>query len=216
LKASPFHRDPLKELAAACRKNDVKLGFYYSQGQDWNNGGSVMSGRKWDPAQQHSMDDYIDTVAVPQLKEILTGYGEFPAVLWFDTPSDINRDRAAKLAVVLKLKPGIIVNNRLGAGYRGDTETPEQTIPATGFKDRDWETCMTMNDTVVFTERDSGTAGAPVVYSGVPGEEAFISGGSRLQLAWTPYRDGMMQAWVPAGLDADQLFVNGRRQQMAI
>ena len=48
---------------------------------------------------------------------------------------------------LLKLKPGIIHNNRLGGGFRGDTETPEQEIPATGFKGRDWETCMTMNDT---------------------------------------------------------------------
>ena len=29
----------------------------------------------------------------------------------------------------------------------GDTETPEQDIPATGYPGRDWETCMTMNDT---------------------------------------------------------------------
>lgn len=70
-------------------------------------------------------------------------------------------------------------------------------------------------DTVVFTEQDSGSAHAPVVYSSVPGEEAVISGGSRLQLAWTPYRDGIMQARVPAGLDTDQLFVNGQRQHMA-
>ena len=48
---------------------------------------------------------------------------------------------------LLKLQPGIITNNRLGGGYRGDTETPEQYIPATGYPGRDWETCMTMNDT---------------------------------------------------------------------
>ena len=48
---------------------------------------------------------------------------------------------------LLKLKPGIIHNNRLGGGYKGDTETPEQFIPATGYPGRDWETCMTMNDT---------------------------------------------------------------------
>ena len=146
VKASHFHRDPLKELAAACRKQDIKLGFYYSQAQDWNNGGSECSGR-WDPAQRHNMDDYIEKVAVPQVKELLTGYGEFPAVLWWDTDCDMNRSRAAKLDELLKLKPGIIVNNRLGGGFAGDTETPEQTIPPTGFKDRDWETCMTMNDT---------------------------------------------------------------------
>jgi alpha-L-fucosidase len=56
---------------------------------------------------------------------------------------------------LLKLKPGIIHNNRLGGGYNGDTETPEQTIPATGFKGRDWETCMTMNDTWGFKSYDN-------------------------------------------------------------
>ncbi len=147
VKATPFKRDPLKELAAACRKEGLRLGFYYSQAQDWNNGGSECSGL-WDPAQKHDMDDYIDKVAVPQVKEILTDYGPgIPAVLWWDTPCDMNPERAAKLIGLLKLKPGIIHNNRLGGGFPGDTETPEQEIPATGFKGRDWETCMTMNDT---------------------------------------------------------------------
>jgi alpha-L-fucosidase len=139
-------RDPLRELAAACRKYGIKLGFYYSQAQDWVNGGSA-SGGKWDPAQNRSMDDYIDKVAVPQVRELLTRYGEFPAVIWWDTPIGMNRERADKLIALLKLKPGIIQNNRLGGGYRGDTETPEQFIPATGMPGRDWETCMTMNDT---------------------------------------------------------------------
>jgi alpha-L-fucosidase len=81
------------------------------------------------------------------VKEILTHYGEFPAVLWWDTPVDMNKERAEKLLPLLKLKTGIIHNNRLGGGYKGDTETPEQFIPATGYAGRDWETCMTMNDT---------------------------------------------------------------------
>jgi len=45
VQASPFGRDPLKELAAACKKNGIKLGFYYSQAQDWNNGGSGATAR---------------------------------------------------------------------------------------------------------------------------------------------------------------------------
>jgi len=146
VKATPFGRDPLKELAAACRKYGVKLGFYYSQAQDWNNGGSAAGG-KWDPAQERNMDDYLDKVAVPQVKEILTQYGEFPAVLWWDTPTDMNKERAEKLLPLLKLKPGIIHNNRLGGGYKGDTETPEQRIPATGYPGRDFEVCMTINGT---------------------------------------------------------------------
>lgn len=146
VQATPYGQDVLKPLAAACRKYGVKLGFYYSQAQDWNNGGSECSG-SWDPAQKHDMDYYIDNVAAPQIKELLSNYGEFPAVLWWDTPCDMNQERAAKLIALLKLKPGIIHNNRLGGGFNGDTETPEQTIPATGFQGRDWETCMTMNDT---------------------------------------------------------------------
>ncbi len=153
--ASPFKRDPLKELAEACRKNGIKLGFYYSQAQDWNNGGSASRG-KWDPAQEHDMDDYINKIAVPQVRELLTNYGEFPAVLWWDTPVDMNKERAAKLdAVVKQLKPNIITNNRLQRpDYPGDTETPEQFIPAKGFPGRDWETCMTMNGTWGFKKDD--------------------------------------------------------------
>jgi alpha-L-fucosidase len=145
-KASPFGRDPLKELAAACRKYGIRLGFYYSQAQDWNNPGGAAAGGHWDPAQNGSMDDYIKNVAVPQVREILTHYGKI-SVLWWDTPIDMNKERAAELISVLKLQPGIIHNNRLGGGFRGDTETPEQYVPATGFPGRDWETCMTMNDT---------------------------------------------------------------------
>lgn len=145
--ATPWHHDPLQELAVACRKAGIKLGFYYSQAQDWNNGGAA-SGGKWDPAQEHSMDDYIDKTAVPQVKELLTNYGEFPTVLWWDTPRDMNPERAKKLYdTVEELRPGIIMNNRLGGGYNGDTETPEQHIPAQGYPGRDWETCMTINDT---------------------------------------------------------------------
>ena len=152
-KATPYGKDLLQPLAAACRKYSLKLGFYYSQAQDWNNGGSAAGG-KWDPAQQRSMDEYIDKIAVPQMKEILTQYGEFPAVLWWDTPTDMNKDRADKLIPLLRLKPGIIHNNRLGGGYKGDTETPEQYIPATGYPGRDWETCMTLNDTWGFKSYD--------------------------------------------------------------
>ncbi len=153
VQASPFGRDPLKELAAACRKYGLKLGFYYSQAQDWNNGGSAAGG-KWDKAQERNMDDYIDKVAVPQVREILSNYGEFPAVLWWETPTDMNQERAEKLLPLLRLKPGIIHNNRLGGGYKGDTETPEQFIPATGYPVRDWETCMTLNDTWGFKSYD--------------------------------------------------------------
>jgi len=144
--ATPFGRDPLKELADACRRHGLRLGFYYSQAQDWNNPGGAAAGGHWDPAQAGDMTDYIRRVAVPQVREILSNYGRI-AVLWWDTPVDMTKERADLLIPLLRLQPGIIHNNRLGGGYRGDTETPEQFVPATGYPGRDWETCMTMNDT---------------------------------------------------------------------
>ncbi|HYG33272.1 MAG TPA: alpha-L-fucosidase [Clostridia bacterium] len=153
VKASPFGRDPLKELAAACQKHGIKLGFYYSQAQDWSNIGGGVCGQHWDPTHAGGMDDYIRKVAVPQVREILSNYGPI-SVLWWDTPCEMNQERASELVQLLKLQPGIIHNNRLGGGYNGDTETPEQFIPATGFSNRDWETCMTMNDTWGFKSYD--------------------------------------------------------------
>jgi alpha-L-fucosidase len=155
VQATPYGKDPLKDLAAACHKYGLKLGFYYSQAQDWNNGGSA-SGGKWDPAQEHDMDDYIDKIAVPQVKEICSNYGEFPAVLWWDTHIGMNEERAQKLYdAVHALRPNIIMNNRLGGDFKGDTETPEQTIPANGYPGRDWETCMTMNHTWGYKSDDN-------------------------------------------------------------
>src|SRR6266568_481779 len=69
--------------------------------------------------------------------------------------------------------------------------------------------------TLVFSPEDSGTKKAPVTYAAFPGEEPVISGGIRLRLTWTPYRDGILMARVPAGLRSDQLFVNGKRQILA-
>ena len=44
------------------------------------------AGGHWDTAQEGDMDEYIDKIAVPQVKEILTNYGDDPAVIWWDTP----------------------------------------------------------------------------------------------------------------------------------
>ncbi len=69
--------------------------------------------------------------------------------------------------------------------------------------------------TLQFTAADSGTKAFPVVYAAAPGEEPVISGGQLLKLTWTPYRDGILQAKVPAGFATDQLFVNDALQVLA-
>lgn len=167
---TPYGKDVLDALANACRKHNMKLGFYYSQAQDWNNpGGSAArkvategwlnpdSARidaytaankgHWDPVQtSKTMDEYMEKVAIPQVRELMTRYGEV-AVLWWDTPTNMTDEYATKLQALLKLQPGIITNDRLKRpNFPGDTGTPEQKIPGQDELDgRDWETCMTMS-----------------------------------------------------------------------
>jgi alpha-L-fucosidase len=170
--ATPYGKDLLKPLAEACRKHGVKLGFYYSHAQDWCHPGGAAArrattegwanpdsaridaytaahGGHWDPAQTSKpMAQYIDEIAVPQVKELLSNYGDV-AVLWWDTPTDMTDEFAEKLNAQLKLQPHIITNDRLKRpNYPGDYLTPEQRIPKVGeIEGKDWETCMTMNGT---------------------------------------------------------------------
>lgn len=177
--ATPYGKDLLKPLAEACKKYGIKLGFYYSQAQDWNNPGGSAARKEmregwlnpdsakidaytlahkghWDPAQEtKTFDQYIDEVAVPQVKELMTNYGEV-AVLWWDTPTNMTDEAALKLQAALKTQPQIITNDRLKRpNFPGDTKTPEQKIPSQAELDgMDWETCMTMNGTWGFRTSD--------------------------------------------------------------
>jgi alpha-L-fucosidase len=162
--ATPFHRDPIRELAEECRKQGIKLGFYYSQDQDWTAPGGAayktdhhdLPHHHWDPAQDGDFATYLHTKAIPQIKELLTNYGDFPVVIWFDTPTDdMTPALAGEIVALLNQHPNLIWNNRLGGGYKGDTETPEQFIPPQGYPGRDWESCMTMNDTWGYKSDDT-------------------------------------------------------------
>jgi len=144
--ATPYGKDLLKPLVEACRKEGLKIGFYYSQAQDWTHPGGAASGGSWDKVQHGDFDQYLDEIAIPQVKEILANYGGLD-ILWFDTPQNMTKERADKFQEILKAYPKLIINNRLGGGYAGDTETPEQFVPATGFPGLNWESCMTINDT---------------------------------------------------------------------
>jgi alpha-L-fucosidase len=144
--ATPFKRDPMAELALACRKQGIKFGFYYSQAQDWHHPGGAASGGSWDPAQKGDMDDYIHNIVVPQIHELLTNYGPL-AEFWFDTPENMTPERARPIAEELKLQPQMVLDNRLGGGFGGDIDTPEGYVPVDPNRDSDWETCTTINGT---------------------------------------------------------------------
>jgi alpha-L-fucosidase len=165
ISSTPSQRDPLKELAEACKKEGIKLGFYYSI-MDWHHP-DYAPRKSWNDIDTAAPDfDRYNTYMKDQLKELLTGYGPV-AVLWFDGQWEPtwNDERGADLyKYVRSFQPNLIVNNRVGNGRGrqpgqrelGDYGTPEQTIPANGLGEGvDWETCMTMNDTWGFKESDN-------------------------------------------------------------
>ena len=179
--ATVYGKDLLKPLAEACKKNNIRLGFYYSQAVDWTNPGASAARRlmnegwpnpdsakidqytkdhdgHWDPIQETAtFDEYVDRVAVPQVRELLTNYGDV-SVLWWDYATQMKSSKgAAKLEKLLALQPNIITNDRLHPDFPGDTKTPEQAIPdPDAVNGQNWETCMTMNNSWGYKEFDKG------------------------------------------------------------
>jgi len=203
--ATPFKRDPLKELSIACPKHDVKLGTYYSVIADWGHPGGGAGCDKWDESQKGDLDDYINKVSIPQVKELLSNYGPI-AVMWFDSDGAQvkNPEQAARYAPVLRLQPNLIVDPRL-RGMPGDFETCEGHIPMQP-PEGDWELC----------DRANGSWG----YTGAPARslesllheltEAWGKGGNVL-LNVGPTREGIIPADSVAVLKqiGDWLKVNG-------
>ena len=164
--ATPFRRDPMKELAAACAKRGIKFGFYYSQAQDWSApGGAIWKGShendpvyevpQWDRKQNGDFDTYFNTKAIPQVREILSNYGPI-AVVWFDTPLGVmNVERAAKLEkLVHELQPNCLVSGRLGGKFQSDYDSEGDNRIPNLSRAGAWETPATLNDTWGFKKHD--------------------------------------------------------------
>jgi alpha-L-fucosidase len=156
--ATPFKRDILKELAAACQKHQMPLGFYYSQSQDWHEPNGA--GNDWDfgPDQApdgkelKNYDAYLRGKAEPQVRELLTDYGPV-ALIWFDTPRMMTPERAQRFANILReLQPKTLIDGRLGAA--GDyVSTGDNVIPS-GVQTQYWEVPATTNHTWGFRKDD--------------------------------------------------------------
>ena len=150
--ATPYKKDPVKEIATECQKQGIKLCFYYSHVQDWEDKNAI--GNTWDfPDEPRDFDKYLREKVKPQLRELLTQYGKV-GIIWFDTPVNISREHAQELVdYVHKLQPECIVNNRVGhdlGDYNGfgDNEAPVKGLEAC------WETCATLNDTWGYKKND--------------------------------------------------------------
>jgi len=151
VKATPFKRDPLKELEVACKKEGIKLCFYYSHVRDWHHPDAPDNTWDYDPAKQNFANYYYGK-SMPQVSELIQQY--HPALIWFDTPINATREQSlAMKALVRALDPGILVSGRIGNNVgdymsMGDNAIPPGVVPG------DWETPATLNNTWGYKDFD--------------------------------------------------------------
>lgn len=184
--ATPFGRDVMAELANACARRGLKLGIYYSQDLDWHeeHGGGYLSNRianagttwdnSWDFPDEAKKDFSIcfEKKIMPQVEEILTGYGEL-CLVWFDVPMTLSEAQSRAIYDAVKRhQPNCLINSRLGNGAYdyvslGDNEIPDSLDAAQdaqvdmnaigGLKPSPYglyETAATLNDTWGFSYSD--------------------------------------------------------------
>ena len=147
--ATPFARDPVKELRAACDKHGMKLCLYYSHCQDWEQwdawetSGWIYPEKAGQPVDH---EKYLAGKVIPQLEELCKNYR--PDGLWFDTPwfnkQKLDREVSKRVSdTVRKFAPNALINSRVSHGSEnsilhadlfdyltlGDQEIPSAGLP---------------------------------------------------------------------------------------
>ncbi|MDF2193310.1 alpha-L-fucosidase [Paraflavitalea sp. CAU 1676] len=172
---TPFKRDPMAELAAACKKHGMRFGFYYSHAFDWehpdapgndwefnNPGGDKLlhGGARWydeHPELLPKAQKYVAEKAIPQIKELINKY--HPDILWFDTPHKLPlSENIHILQAIRETDPNVVVNGRLARSadisfgdYKNTADRPAEFYPVEG----DWEAIPTTNESYGYSKYDS-------------------------------------------------------------
>jgi alpha-L-fucosidase len=176
---TPYGKDIVAQLAAACHRAQMPIGFYYSP-PDMNHPAyrdtSQPASKNWNGEPTREVWPlYLDYMEL-QLRELLTRYGDV-ALIWFDGLYNQRKYDGYRMArAIHDLQPNTLINNRIG--IPGDFETPEQFLPAAipvkgntlDFDHRStrtkpdyvpppqdfqlWETCMTINNTWAYNKND--------------------------------------------------------------
>lgn len=213
---TPYSKDIVAQLAAACHADNMPLGFYYSP-PDMHHPAfrdtSKPASETWqgEPTRPE-WPLYLDYMQL-QLTELLTRYGPV-ALVWFDGLGHQEKyDGSRFLRLIHNLQAGTLVNNRIGLD--ADYETPEQFIPKAiptkgvrisgidsrvqeklkqGIPSPDefrlWETCMTINNTWAFNKNDHNYKSAQFLIRSLV--EVASRGGNFL-LNVGPGPDGVIQ-----------------------
>ncbi|TWT71356.1 alpha-L-fucosidase [Crateriforma conspicua] len=196
--ATPWQRDPMGELANACRDAGLGIGFYYSHNQDWTFPGGGNGPKVDDQGQAATFDDYFVNKCLPQVNEITTKYGPIELV-WFDTPGKMPKHYVQQLVeLVHKNQPNALVSGRAGHGlgdYQtlGDMEVPHQNVPGM------WESVDTTNDSWAYAWYDENWKSPKEILKRLV---ACVGRGGTYMLNIGPKGDGSVPGRAAASLKA--------------
>lgn len=143
--ATPFGRDPMQELATACRQAGLGFGFYYSHNQDWTAPGASGGPSQNPDGTPATFERYFREKCYPQVKEICTRYGPLDFI-WFDTPGNMPKEFVVELAELVRTtQPNALLCSRIGHGMGDYTSKGDMEVPPANIEGL-WETCDTTND----------------------------------------------------------------------
>ena len=184
MRQTPFSRDPMAELKAACVKYGLKFGFYYSHAFDWehpdapgndwdtfsngftggqNPGGDrLLGGRDWwlngtYKAFLTNAERYMNDKAIPQVLELVTKYD--PDIMWFDTPHKLPLYQNIRVCKALRAaKTDVVINGRLAswADYQlGDyANSGDRAAYLFPLANDYWESIPTTNNSYGYSSTD--------------------------------------------------------------
>ena len=148
--ATPFKRDVVKELQLACEKHNLRFGLYYSQAQDWHDPDGLAA---FKDNSKKDFEKYFYRVCVPQVKEILSGYGPI-SLIWFDTPLTMEEKFSRELYDLVKsIQSDCCVSSRIGNNLGDFNSTSDNSIPFLPYRG-DWESSATLNETWGYRKDD--------------------------------------------------------------
>jgi alpha-L-fucosidase len=160
--ATPFRRDPIRELALACRKAGLRLSFYYSHVLDWHEPNAPGINEYLHSEGENVPEDfgrdfarYYSEKAEPQVRELLTNYGPI-GLIWFDWWRDkpLTPEQAREMATLVhRLQPDCLVNGRIGYGFGDYASSGDNELRHSAR--RDWEAPATINKTWGYRRDDN-------------------------------------------------------------